>query len=330
VLYIGGDRLESEVYPGAGFPYLMVELRGLKRRLALSNLGIPRLVVAASRAIAAELGARQSKVLLGLGSYISVPSALAARRRSIPLLLHEQNANAGLANRAMSRLANRVFGSFPRTAGLAKAEWVGNPIRPRLAGFDRARLRPEALRRYGLEHTRGVIGIVGGSLGAGVLNEAAGRVAAVAANHRFGLIHLTGRAHEYALRAVAEAYPEWRTIGFEEHMEFVYAACDLVIARSGGAVAELTATTTPSILVPGGFGSGGHQTANAKVLVEAGAALLLAEQEIDRLSDIVGSLLSEPARLEAMAVGCKALARPDAASVIAQHMIKSSQVTSNA
>jgi UDP-N-acetylglucosamine--N-acetylmuramyl-(pentapeptide) pyrophosphoryl-undecaprenol N-acetylglucosamine transferase len=243
-------------------------------------------------------------------------------------LLHEQNANAGLANRAMSVLAIRVFGSFPRTAGLAKAEWVGNPIRPGLAGFDRATLRPEALRRYGFEHTHGVIGIVGGSLGAGVLNEAAVAVAVVAANHRYGLLHLTGRAHEPAVRAVAEAHPEWRIVGFEEHMEFVYAACDLMIARSGGAVAELTATSTPSILVPGGFGSGGHQTANARALVEAGAALCLAEQELDRLSDVVGSLLAEPARLEAMAVACKALARPDAASVIARHMIRLAQVAS--
>lgn len=322
ILYLGGDRLESEVYPAAGFPFLNVELRGLQRRLALANLGIPRVVFRAARIIASEFVRRHTSVVLGMGSYVSVPAALAARRHRIPLLLHEQNAEAGLSNRAMAPIAKRVFGSFPRTARLSRAMWVGNPIRPPLAAFDRVRLRPAALHRYGLEGARAVVGIVGGSLGARLLNDASEGVATAAAERGSAILHLTGSAHFEGMKKRSEPFRNWQTIGFEENMEFFYAACDMVVARAGGAVAELTATTTPSVLVPGGFGSGGHQTANARAMVAAGAAVLLPEGEITRLPEVVRSLLSETERLEALATGCKSLARPDAATTVARALVE--------
>lgn len=325
ILYLGGDRLESEVYPAAGFSFFNVEVRGLQRRLALANLGIPRVVFNAARRIGSEFVLRHTSVVLGMGSYVSVPAALAARRLRIPLLLHEQNAVAGLSNRVMAPMAKRVFGSFPRTARLPRAIWVGNPIRIALAAFDRARLRSAALQRYGLEGSRAVVGIVGGSLGAGLLNDAAEGIARTIAERGAAILHLTGPIHLDGMQKRSEQIPTWRTIGFEESMEFFYAACDLVVARAGGAVAELTATSTPSILVPGGFGSGGHQIANAQVLAGAGAALLLAEEDIKRLPERVSSLLSEPERLDSLSIGCKSLARPDAATTVASALVDSAR-----
>jgi len=218
-------------------------------------------------------------------------------------------------------MAGRVFGSFPHTARLSKAEWVGNPVRAPLAAFDRDRLRPDALRRYGLEGSRGVVGIVGGSLGAGLLNEAAEDVATIAGEHGFALLHLTGAAHFEGVTKRSQGVSNWRALGFEREMEFFYAACDLVVARAGGAVAELTATKTPSILVPGGFGSGRHQAANAEAMSRAGAAVMVQEAEVGRLPRLIGSLLSHRDRLEDLAGAAKTLARPDAASVIASALI---------
>ena len=320
ILYIGGSRLESRVYPAAGFPFLEVEIRGLQRSRTVANVGVPALVASASRRIATELRARAVGVTLGMGGYISVPAGFAARRSRVPLFVHEQNAEAGLANRMMSRSARRVFGSFPKTQRLPRAEWVGNPIRRDLAVFDRAVLRPAARERYRLEPGVPVVGISGGSLGASALNRTAESLVSLASEGTFAILHLTGSEHLEAVARAATGFPAWRPVGFEARMELFYAACDLVIARAGGAVAELTATATPAILVPGGFGSGHHQAANAGALAEVGAAEVVEETEVARLPSLVASLLAAPDRLRAMGQACSRLARPDAARVIARAM----------
>jgi UDP-N-acetylglucosamine--N-acetylmuramyl-(pentapeptide) pyrophosphoryl-undecaprenol N-acetylglucosamine transferase len=117
----------------------------------------------------------------------------------------------------------------------------------------------------------------------------------------------------------------WRRVGFEEAMETFYAATDLVVARAGGAVAELTATGTPAILVPGQFGSAGHQAGNAKYLTESGAAATLEESELDSLDELVESILSSPDRLAAMRAAATRIARPGAARDIARAMIEASE-----
>ena len=318
VLFVGGHRLEATVYPAAGFPLLSVELAGLERRLTLANLRIPGVVLRATRRMAADYQARGVRTVLGMGGYVSVPAGLAARRRGAVLMIHEQNAKAGLANRFMSRWAARVFGSFPTTGHLPRAEWVGNPIRPNLAAFERDRLREAARRKYGLDESARVVGIFGGSLGAGVLNEVAAAIASHPGAGGVALLHLTGPEHleEVSARA-AGSRRVWRPVGFEPHMDLFFAASDLVIARAGGAVAELTATSTPAILVPGGFGSAGHQAANAAALAGAGAAVVVPPDRVARIPSLVMELLHEPHRLQAMATACAALARPHAASAIA-------------
>jgi UDP-N-acetylglucosamine--N-acetylmuramyl-(pentapeptide) pyrophosphoryl-undecaprenol N-acetylglucosamine transferase len=320
ILFVGGSRLESRVYPEAGFPFLEVEIRGLQRRMTGANLTIPGLVVRASRRIRTEFRARGVRVVLGMGGYISVPAGFAARRCGAVLLIHEQNAEAGLANRMMSRLAKRSLGSFPKTARLPRAEWVGNPIRRHLTRFDRVGLRSAALARYGLDPDRPVVGVFGGSLGAGILNRAAEVLAATPDGGGFSILHLTGSDHLESVALASARFARWHTVGFEDRMDHFYAACDIVVARAGGAVAELTATATPAILVPGGFGSGEHQTANADALVAAGAAVVVAEDDIARLPLVVTELLSQRDRLHDMAIASSKLARPDAADAVADAM----------
>ncbi len=315
VLFIGGDRLEASVYPEAGFPFLQVRLQGLKRSLSPRNLLIPFTLIAAVLRMRRALRQRSVRVVLGMGGYVTVPAAAAARLAGASVFVSEQNAHAGLGNRVAGRVASRRFGAFPSTAGL-DAEWVGNPVRSNLASFDRDGLRAEALARYGLRPDLPVVGIFGGSLGAGVLNRTAPQLAEIP---DLQLVHLAGTIHAKSL--AFQATQSWRIVGFEDRMDLFFAACDLAVARAGGAVAELSATATPSVLVPGGFGSAGHQAANAAFLADAGAAVVVEESEVDRVPAVVAEVLADPARLDAMRAAARSLARPDAADVIAAAMI---------
>lgn len=322
VLFVGGSRLEAQVYPAAGFPFLEVELRGLRRSVAPSNLGIPLVVYRATRRIDDELRRRRVGALLGMGGYVTIPAALAARRAGVPFAVSEQNAAAGLANRVAGRMAARRFGSFPETHGLNGAEWVGNPVRREIAGFDRARLRPVALSAFGLVDGPPVLGVVGGSLGAGSVNDAVAGMLAGWDGPDVQVLHLAGPAHAERLAEVAAGSPiRWVVIDFERHMDRFYAACDLVVSRAGGAVAELTATATPAVLVPGRFGSGGHQDANAAALAGAGAARVVEDGNAAALEAAVRELLADEGERARMAGAARAIARPDAASVIAGALV---------
>ncbi len=322
VLYVGGNRLEASVYPQAGFPFVEVELAGLRRSLTPANLALPRIVRRATATISAELEERRVAVLLGLGGYVTVPAAWAARRRRIPYLISEQNAEAGLANRLASRGAVRVFGAFPHTKGLRDAQWVGNPIRRSLADFDRARLRPTALARWGLHPDLPVLGVFGGSLGARAVNQAVASAIEAWNGPDMQVLHLAGQGHEEMRRRARVSPLRWVVLDFCHVMEEFYAAADLVLARAGGAVAELTATSTPGVLIPGSFGSGGHQAANAAVLAEAGAAVVVGETETARLGAVLVQLVENGGRRAEMAEAASRLARPRAAEAVADAMIE--------
>lgn len=318
ILYIGGTRLESRVFPAEGFPFLQVELRGLRRSLSASNLAIPKIVFRAVSAIGDELRTRSVGVVLGMGGYVTIPAAIAARRSGAKVAISEQNAEAGLANAVVGRFADVAFGAFPRTLRLPGAEWVGNPMRRSLSEFDREATRPDALRRYGLDPGVAVVGVFGGSLGAGAINDAVSRMSTEWRNGPIQILHLAGAEHAEKLRPIAARAPvRWVVVSFEDAMEYFYAASDIVIARAGGAVAELAVTATPSILVPGVFGSGRHQEENARAFEAAGGAVVLPEDRLEVLGDEVSALISDPARRLRMAAALSTLARPDAADVIA-------------
>lgn len=323
ILFVGGDRLEATIYPEAGFPFLGLELRGLERSLTVRNLSLPRVVWRARDLIATRMLERGVQIALGLGGYVTIPTALAARRARVPLFIAEQNAGAGLANRIASRWAVRSFTAFPDTLGLEKGEWVGNPVRHALAHFDRDLLRPEALSRYHLEPGLPVLGVFGGSLGAAAINGVVRRLVQTWQGEPIQVLHLTGEADLPATSSTGVV--TWRRKRFEEHMELFYAACDLVVARAGGGVAELTVTGTPSILVPGQFGSSGHQALNAAFLQKSGAAVALSQDRIEDLPRLVAELLFSRERLEAMRAGARDIARPGAAMTIADAMVETAR-----
>ncbi|MFQ5947243.1 MAG: undecaprenyldiphospho-muramoylpentapeptide beta-N-acetylglucosaminyltransferase [Acidimicrobiia bacterium] len=322
VVFFGGSRLEATEVPAAGYPLLWVEVTGLRRSLSPRNLKLPAVVSRASRKIHSELRARRVRVMLAMGGYVTVPAALAARRSGIPLFVQEQNAIPGLATRFASRRARKTFIAFPEAARrLRRTKLVGNPLREALAQFDRAELRPSALERYGLEPGLPVLGVLGGSLGAQVLNEMVVEMARSWEGPDLAIVHLTGRAAaEQIARAAEGSRLPWRAVSFEEDMQFFYAASDLVLCRAGAmTVSELSATGTPAVLVP--LARVG-QDGNAAYLAEAGAAVVIPARRLEEVPSRIGALVADVNRLERIRSAALGTARLDAADRIADALLE--------
>ena len=323
VHFVGGSRLEAKVYPDEGFSFLEVEIRGLQRSMTKSNLSLPKVMTTARNQIQAEIKQRGVKAVLGMGGYVTIPAGWAAKRSGIPFLNSEQNAEAGLANKVASRWAQRTFVAFPNTRGLPRGEWVGNPVRAPFWKFRRTELADQAKVRYDLPAGVPVLGVFGGSLGAGILNEQVAKIAQVGIGSKVSIVHITGPDHLHVMEEVTAADSvHWVRVGFEEQMELFYAASDLVLARAGGAVAELTATATPSVLVPGTFGSAGHQRENASFLKRSGAARVVTEDEVGSLSEVIRAVLTNQDELSEMRKSAAEISRPHAAHTIATALME--------
>lgn len=322
VLYVGGHRLAERVYPEEGFPYLGLELQGLQRSFSLQNLALPMVVYKAKKRIEEAIRERNVSFALGMGGYVTIPAGLAARKTGTRFAIAEQNAEAGLANKVASRWAEHCFAAFPDTGGLVRGEWVGNPVREPFWHFERSEMRHEALAHYGLDGDRPVLGVFGGSLGAASINQAAADLATRWDRDPLDVVHLTGRSNLETVQGLRPA-PDirWRRVPFEDSMELFYAVSDLVVARAGGAVAELTATASPSVLIPGEFGSAGHQARNARFLAESGAAVMVGEGDLGSLASVVSGVLFDRDRLEAMSLAAREISRPHAARTIARVLV---------
>ena len=205
VAFYGGERMEATTIPAAGYAFVPVEIRGLRRSLSTDNLRLPGMVRRAAGAIEADLRDRKARAMTVFGGYVSVPAAWAARRVGASVYLHEQNAVPGLANRLVAMRAKASFVAFPEAAAkLHRARVVGNPLRQAIAVFDRGERRPQALQRYGLPEGPPVLGVIGGSQGARVLNDIVTRLARDCDPGAMSIVHLTGRSHAAEIEPMAE------------------------------------------------------------------------------------------------------------------------------
>lgn len=320
ILFLGGSRFEAEVVPRAGFPFSAFELAKLRRSVSIENLRIPFVLRRTAGAMADAMERAGTRVVLGMSGYVTVPAAMAARRRSVPLFVQEQNASPGLAARFGARRAAATFVGLPGPSlRLPRAELVGNPLRSSIATFDRDALRAAARARYGLPTDGRVIGVLGGSLGARVLNRTVADI--VATSGADGVLHLTGGdAYEEFAAQAASAGRSWTTRPFEPEMEMFYAACDLVVCRAGAmTVSELAATATPAILVP--LARVG-QEGNARSLADAGGAVIVEEEAVSSVPARAREILSDAAILASLAVAAGSEARPEAADTIAARLVE--------
>lgn len=310
--WIGTRRgLESRVVGAADIPLHVLPMRGLRGRGALRQLtALPLLLAAALSALVLLLRYRPALVI-GMGGYASVPAALAAWLLRRPLLLHEQNAVAGSANRALARLARVIATGFPQVLGqYPQARYLGNPVREELLA-----VRRDAPWHWNGDRDLRVL-VLGGSLGARPLNAALPELVG-ALGERCAWWQQCGPAELEAARA-ARTGTAWRVEPYIDDMAGAYAWADLVICRAGAlTVAELAVCGRPALLVPLPHAIDDHQTLNARFLADAGAAVLLAQAEFARrAAPLLQALLKCPARLRAMAAAARALGRPEAANAI--------------
>jgi UDP-N-acetylglucosamine--N-acetylmuramyl-(pentapeptide) pyrophosphoryl-undecaprenol N-acetylglucosamine transferase len=322
VEFVGGDRAEAELVPAAGYRFHRVKVRGMSRRNPLAALRSILLALRATGRARRLLRAAGADVVLGGGGYVAGPVGLAARTLRKPLALTEADSHLGVTNRLLAPLARRVFLSFP-IEGREGRKYVvsGRPAPPGTGTIDRA----EARRRFDLPPDVPCVLVFGGSLGARRLNEAAldafGRAAPCS------ILHASGRRdYEDLRRRLAELGrpAHYRLLPYIEPFADALAAADLAVARAGGSVLELAAAGLPSLLVPYPHATADHQTANARYMEHAGAAVVVPDAELDgpRLARETGSLLGAEPRLVAMAKAARAVARPDAADRIAEALLE--------
>ena len=326
--FVGSARgIETRLVPEAGFTLTALPGRGIQRRLTLDNLAA---AFGLLRAIISGVGLvrrRRPAVVLIVGGYASVSVAVGAALWRVPMVVAEQNAVAGAVNRLAGRFAAVCAVTFEGT-DLPNSVVTGNPVRADVLAVDRERDRRSAREQLGVPADRVLIAVVSGSLGARRVNAAV-REAVPALAHREDLEirHVVGRRDWDAMREAPIDLPadglRYRTVEYEDRMDLVLAAADLLIGRAGGTtVAELAAVGLPGILVPLPGAPRDHQTANASALVAAGAAILVPDAQFDgdRLVRELEPLLSEPSLLAGMGRAAAGLGHRDAAARVAALM----------
>jgi UDP-N-acetylglucosamine--N-acetylmuramyl-(pentapeptide) pyrophosphoryl-undecaprenol N-acetylglucosamine transferase len=327
IVFVGGqDGQEAILVPEAGFRFVSVHVSAAQARVSVATLRAVGLAFRGSRSVRSLV--RGSDVVVSIGGFASAPAALAARRTRRPLVLIEPNSVPGIVNRIAARWASAVATTFENTATRLPAgvrvERTGNPIRTEIAAVPerRARLRIEACEAFGLEPDRTTVFVFGGSQGALHLDQVVAEALPSLA-HRGDLQLLVsagpGREAEVARAVDPSGALRVAVVPFVDRMDRAFALADVVVARSGGSVAEVTACGLPSILVPYPHATENHQEANARELVAAGAARMVLDRDLSSsaLVTAILDLVDDDAARTEMAAAARGWARPDAAARIA-------------
>ena len=321
VEFLGGERAEAELVPAAGYPFHSLPVAGFDRR---NPLKAARAVGLAARAVGRARGILRridADAVLGGGGYVAGPVGMAARSLGLPLVLTEADSHLGVTNRLLAPLAARVFLAFP-IEGREQAPYVlsGRPVPAATGSADRAAAR----ERFQVAADGPCLLVFGGSLGARRLNHAA--LDAFGSAAPCAVLHVCGRRdHAELARRLAElgSPRHYHLYDYVSAFADALAAADLVVARSGGSVLEVAAAGRPAILVPYPHATADHQTANARHIEAAGAAVVVPDSEIDgsRLASEVAALLGAPERMRQMAGKARAVAKPGAAQWIARETL---------
>lgn len=316
VAFIGGGRAEAELVPAAGYAFHPLRVEGISRTHPLRALRALLLAVSALPRARRMLRALAPDAVLGGGGYVAGPVGAAALSLRLPLVLTEADSHLGLTNRLLAPFARAVCLAFP-LAGREGGRYVvtGRPIPP---AADRAAAR----ERFGLAPGETCLLVFGGSLGSRSINLAAAEAFAGAP---FRVLHVCG-VRDYPLLASRRLAGGYELIEYLPLADFgqALAASDMVVARSGGSVFEIAAQGLPAVLVPYPHASGDHQSSNARWMADAGAAVVIPDEELSaaRLGSEVAALLADERRLRGMAAAARGLARPRAAQDVAEQLLR--------
>jgi len=328
---------EAALLAGQGFPFILLPGRGIVRRLepdaVAANLGAVAGLAWATAKEIVDLARRRPRVVVSVGGYASFPADAAAVVLGVPLVLVTIDAVPGAVHRLLGKRAAANAVAFPGT-GLPRAVVTGVAVRPEITEVDRSEPAAAAARKeLEIPEGRAVVGVVGGSLGARRLNSATLDLATRWRDRADRAIyHVTGRRDFDEMRREAAACGldaledglSYRMVDFEDRIARLYEAVHVMVCRAGAStIAELTVAGVPSVLVPLPGAPGDHQSANARALVEAGAAVVVRDAgcDADALSSILDALLDDPARRRAMSEAARGLGRPDAADRIGELVV---------
>ncbi len=313
VVWMGNpEGMEARIVPASGYEVAWVRFAALRGKGLLRKLLLPLNLLRGFAQAFSQIRRVKPDVVLGMGGYVTFPGGMMASLLGRPVVVHEQNSVAGLANKVLAGVADRVVTGFPNV--LKKGEWLGNPVRA-----DITAVAPPAERFAGRSGPLRVL-VVGGSLGATALNETVPQALALLdPAERPQVTHQAGTKQIDALRAGYQAaHVDGELLPFIDDMADRYADADLVICRAGAlTVSELAAAGVASVLVPYPHAVDDHQTGNARFLAEAGAAVLMPQTELtpQRLAALLQKMNRE--RLLAMAVKARECAKPDATARVA-------------
>jgi UDP-N-acetylglucosamine--N-acetylmuramyl-(pentapeptide) pyrophosphoryl-undecaprenol N-acetylglucosamine transferase len=314
--------LETRLVPERGYALELITPVPLPRKPTGDLAMLPGRVARAVRQTRAVLDSVEADVVIGFGGYVALPAYLAARGRPgrrVPVVIHEANASAGLANRVGARTAQRVLSAVP-DPGLRGAEVVGVPVREAITSLDRAALRPAAREHFGFAPDARVLLVFGGSQGAASINRAVAAAAADLGAAGVAVLHAYGAKNTIDLPDPAPGDPPYVAVPYLSPMELAYAAADLAICRSGAmTVAEVTAVGLPAVYVPLPIGNG-EQRLNALPVVNAGGGMLVADADLTPglVAEQVAGLLNDEPRLAAMTAAAVQVGHPDAARQVAR------------
>ena len=329
VTALGTERgLETTLVPDRGYPLELIPPVPLPRRLSRPLLTLPATVVRSVRATRRVLTRVEADVVVGFGGYVALPAYLAARGR-IPVIVHEANASAGVANKVGARVADRVLAAVAKSGvharGRADAEVIGIPVRPTITDLDRAAVRAEARAHFGLPADGPVLLVFGGSQGARSLNEAVSGAAPALAAAGVSVLHAHGPKNTLDVASTAEA--PYVAVPYLSRMDLAYAAADVALCRSGAmTVAEVSAVGLPAFYVPLPHGNG-EQELNARPVADAGGGVVIADADLT--SDVVASrvipLVTDPDAVRRMGAAAAGAGHRGAATEVARIVLETAR-----
>jgi UDP-N-acetylglucosamine--N-acetylmuramyl-(pentapeptide) pyrophosphoryl-undecaprenol N-acetylglucosamine transferase len=310
--------LETRLVPERGYQLELITPVPMPRKPNRDLFRLPLRVRRAVRETRAVLDRVAADVIIGFGGYVALPAYVAAGRR-VPVVIHEANARAGLANRVGARRAKRVLSAVP-DSGLRNTEVVGVPVRSAITTLDRIAMRAEARAHFGFAADAQVLLVFGGSQGAVSINQAVAAAAKQLAIAGISVLHAHGPKNHLDLPQPADGDPPYVAVPYLTRMDLAYAAADLAICRSGAmTVAEVSAVGLPAVYVPLPIGNG-EQRLNALPVVNAGGGMLVADRDLtgEFVADAVVGLLTDRPRLAGMTAAAARVGHRDAAQRVAQ------------
>ncbi len=323
ILFVGTkDKIEAKVVPEKGFNFKTIWVSGFSRKFKLENLIFPfKLLIAMIQSLIINIKFKP-KVMIGAGAYVSGPVAIGASVMGAKIILLEQNSYPGITNRLLEKKAHQIHICFEETKKYfrekSKLRVTGNPIRIDLQLIP----KDEALSKLGLDKTKKTLLVIGGSLGAGTVNEALEKNLTRLLDKGIQIIWQTGK--QYFEKYKKHLSDTVKVFPFIEDMNVAYSAADLVVARAGATtIAEVAALGLPVIFIPSTIVAANHQLMNAKALVENDAAVIVKDEELkDKLYSVVTELIFDENKLLQLKQNIKKFSRPNAAVEIAQEAIK--------